>query len=271
MTRAELSAPETTPAQSVSIVLPTYNEAGNIVVLVNAIKAAVPSSWTYEILVMDDSSPDQTHKLVQETFAEDPTVRAILRTKDRGFARSIRSGIEQARMERVIVMDSDLTHDPAEIPLLLHVGAIYDIVSASRFCAGGRMADTPHYLISMLYNWLLRLVLRTQVQDNLGGYFTARRSALNELPTDEIFYGYGDYYFRLLHFAQRAGMSIVEIPAGYLARGAGKSKSNWFRMIRTYTTAAIQLRLRMWQTQRAKQRREGNLPTEGRRNPSALP
>jgi len=246
MTLAESTEPEATPPRSVSIVLPTYNEAGNIVLLVNAIKAAVPSDWTHEILVMDDSSPDATHGLVQRTFAGDPTVRAILRAQDRGFAKSIRDGINQARLERVIVMDSDLTHDPAEIPALLHVGAIYDIVSASRFCAGGRMTNTSHYLMSMLYNWLLRLVIRTQVQDNLGGYFTARRSALLALPAEEIFHGYGDYYFRLLHFAQRAGMSIVEIPAGYLARGAGKSKSNWLRMIRTYTTAAIQLRLRMW-------------------------
>lgn len=271
MTRAESSELDTAAARSVSIVLPTYNEAGNIVALINAIKAAVPSGWTYEILVMDDSSPDATHSLVQKAFVEDPTVRAILRTRDRGLAKSIRGGIEQARLERIIVMDSDLTHDPAEIPALLHVGTIYDIVSASRFCAGGRMADTSHYLISMLYNWLLRLVLRTQVQDNLGGYFTARRSALHELPTDEIFYGYGDYYFRLLHFAQRAGMSIVEIPAAYLARGAGDSKSNWLRMIRTYTTAAAQLRLRIWQTRRTQRRGQRNVPTEGRRNPSTLP
>lgn len=271
MTQAESSALETAVARSVSLVLPTYNEAGNIVLLVNAIKAAVPRDWTHEILVMDDSSPDATYELVQQTFAGDPTVRAILRTQDRGFAKSIRDGIDQARLERIIVMDSDLTHDPAEIPALLHVGSIYDIVSASRFCAGGRMASTSHYLISMLYNWLLRLVIRTQVQDNLGGYFTARRSALLELPADEIFHGYGDYYFRLLHFAQRAGMSIVEIPAGYLPRGTGQSKSNWLRMIRTYTTAAIQLRLRMWRTPTARRRASGILATEEQRNRSALP
>ena len=270
MTRAESDAPDTTEARSVSVVLPTYNEAGNILLLIKAIRASVPSDWTYEILVMDDSSPDGTHKLVQQAFAGDPSVRAILRTKDRGFANSIRDGIEQARLERVIVMDSDLTHDPAEIPALLHVGSIYDIVSASRFCAGGRMAATSHYLISMLYNWLLRLVIRTQVQDNLGGYFTARRSALLELPGDEIFYGYGDYYFRLLHFAQRAGMSIVEIPARYLARGAGTSKSNWLRMIRTYTTAAIQLRLRIWLTRIKRLWRKEDLTTTRHRSRSAL-
>src|SRR4029453_4094027 len=124
MTRAESDPPDTTEARSVSVVLPTYNEAGNILLLIKAIRASVPSEWTHEILVMDDSSPDGTHKLVQQAFGGDPSVRAILRTKDRGFANSIRDGIEQARLERVIVMDSDLTHDPAEIPALLHVGSI---------------------------------------------------------------------------------------------------------------------------------------------------
>jgi dolichol-phosphate mannosyltransferase len=112
------------------------------------------------------------------------------------------------------------------------------------------MTDVGHYLASMLYNWMIRIVLHTQVQDNLGGYFTARRNQLLTLPLDDIFFGYGDYYFRLLHFAQKARMSIVEIPAAYLARGAGKSKSSWPRMILNYTVAAIRLRLRIWQMER---------------------
>lgn len=234
-----------TSSQAFSVVLPTYNEAGNIVALVNKIRSVVPKGIGYEILVVDDNSPDGTLDLVRETFKEDPFVRPILRTSDRGFAKSIRYGIELAEHERVIVMDSDLTHDPIEIPRLLHVGEIYDIVSGSRFCAGGRMTDTKHYMTSLIYNWILRLLLRTQVQDNLGGYFTARRDNILRLPTDEIFFGYGEYYFRLLHFAQREGMSVVEIPSHYLLRGAGISKSNWLHMIWSYTTAALRLKSRI--------------------------
>ena len=233
------------PSKEFSVVLPTYNEAGNIVTLVNSIRAVVPDGMTCEILVVDDNSPDGTYELVCETFRDAPAVRPILRTTDRGFAKSIRHGIEQASHDRIVVMDSDLTHDPIEIPRLLHVGQIYDVVSGSRFCAGGRMTDTKHYLTSLLYNWTLRLLLRTQVQDNLGGYFTARRSLILQLPADEIFFGYGEYYFRLLHFAQRAGMSIVEIPSHYLLRGTGTSKSNWAHMIWSYTGAALRLKSRI--------------------------
>lgn len=230
---------------SFSVILPTYNESGNIVNLVRKIKAAVPAGMGCEILVVDDNSPDGTFELARSTFEADPDVRPILRTTDRGFAKSIRHGIEAASHDRIVVMDSDLTHDAIEIPRLLHVGQIYDIVSGSRFCAGGRMSDTKHYLSSLVYNWLLRLLLRTQVQDNLGGYFTASRERILQLPLDDIFFGYGEYYFRLLHFAQRDGMSIVEIPSHYLLRGAGTSKSNWGRMIWSYTKAALQLKSRI--------------------------
>lgn len=231
----------------VSIILPTYNECGNILPLIDRIEAAVPAGWRYRIIVVDDNSPDGTCNVVERRAEHDPNVRAIRRTEDRGFAKSIRHGIEQADSPRIIVMDSDLTHDPLEIPRLLHVGEVYDIVSGSRFCAGGRMVDSYHYVASMLFNWGLRLLIGTQVQDNLGGYFTARRDVILKLPVDDIFYGYGEYYFRLLHFAQHAGHSIVEIPSSYLLRGTGKSKSNWLRMIRTYSLAAIKLRVLIWQ------------------------
>lgn len=234
-------------SQSVSIILPTYNESGNIVKLVGAVAANIPSGWDYQIIVVDDNSPDDTLGAVTRAFGEDPRVVPVLRTEDRGFAKSIRAGIERASGERIVVMDSDLTHDPVEIPKLLHVGDVYDFVSGSRFCAGGRMVDTSHYLLSMGYNWLLRLLIRTQVQDNLGGYFTARRDTLLGLPLDEIFFGYGDYYFRLLHFVQKSGYSIVEVPAAYLLRSEGKSKSNWGRMLVTYTLGAIRLKRRIRQ------------------------
>jgi dolichol-phosphate mannosyltransferase len=227
----------------VSVILPTYNEAGNIAALVRAIKAHTPSTWQREILVVDDNSPDRTYEIVCEAFAGDPEVKAVLRTADRGLAKSIRAGIDMSTGDRIVVMDTDFTHDPVEIPRLLHVGQIYDLVSGSRFCAGGRMQDTRHYLASLAYNWLMRIILRTQVQDNLGGYFTIDANKLRLLPLDRIFFGYGDYFFRLLHYAQKRGFSVVEIPARYEVRHAGISKSNFLKMLITYTGAMVRLRI----------------------------
>ncbi|HXT16697.1 MAG TPA: glycosyltransferase [Gemmatimonadaceae bacterium] len=228
--------------KKVSVILPTYNESGNIVRLIGRIIENVPAALSYEIVVADDNSPDGTYDLVRETFGDDSAVIAIKRTKDRGLAASIRTGIEASSGDQVIVMDTDFTHDPDEIPRLLHVAEVYDVVSGSRFCPGGNMQDVGHYLASMAYNVYLRLLLRTQIQDNMGGYFTMSREKLNQLPFDSIFFGYGDYFFRLLHFAQKAGMSVVEIPAIYRARTAGTSKSSFLRMLFTYTRSALQLR-----------------------------
>lgn len=227
----------------VSVVLPTYNESGNILTLIREIKENIPEGWDHEILVVDDNSPDQTYDLVKNTYKDDPGVTPILRTTDRGFAKSIRTGLEKAKGDYVIVMDTDLTHDPVEIPKLLHISKYFDIVSASRFCAGGHMESIRHYLASYTYNLLIRLFLRTQVQDNLGGYYVINREKLNRLPFDLIFFGYGEYYFRLLHFAQIEGISMVEIPAFYRTRTAGTSKSRFFQMIFSYTDALIRLKL----------------------------
>ena len=226
-----------------SVILPTYNEAGNIVGLVEEILANFPPDVEPEILIVDDDSPDKTCEVAKNAFAANRHVRVILRTQDRGFAKSIRAGIEQATGEFIIVMDTDFTHDPVEIPRMLHIARIYDIVSGSRFCAGGNMQDRTHYLASLAYNWLLRALLHTQLQDNLGGYFVMKRDKILSLPLDQIFYGYGEYFFRLLYFAQRRGLKVIEIPAIYRVRTYGSSKSSFLRMLFSYSRAAILLRI----------------------------
>ena len=226
-----------------SVILPTYNESGNIVQLIEAILRAVPDKWDREIVVVDDDSQDGTYELVTRTFKDQPAVIAKKRTADRGLANSIRAGLEMATGDQLLVMDTDFTHDPVEIPKMLHLAEYFDIVSGSRFCAGGSMSSTRHYLASMSYNLILRLILRTQIQDNLGGYFTIKRQDLDNLPFDAIFHGYGDYFFRLLHCAEKKGLSIIEIPAHYHSRKAGKSKSSFFRLLFSYSLAVIRFKL----------------------------
>jgi dolichol-phosphate mannosyltransferase len=230
---------------SVSVVLPTYNESKNIVNLVKEIIIVIDKKYQFEILVVDDNSPDETFKIVENEFKDDDRIIPILRITDRGFAKSIREGIDRAKYGQIIVMDTDFTHDPKIIPKLLHVAEVYDLVSASRFAPGGSMQDKFHYYSSLSYNWLLRIILGTQIQDNLGGYFTAKKEHLTILPLDEIFYGYGEYYFRLLHFMQHQNRSIIEIPAIYADRAEGESKSKFINMIFVYLYSAVKLKLTM--------------------------
>lgn len=225
----------------VSVVLPTFNEQANIVPLIAAIKANILPPWEPDIIVVDDNSPDGTYNRVKEAYGNDPEVRLFLRTADPGLARSIQTGIENATGEFVLVMDTDFTHRPDEIPLMLHVVEKTDLVSGSRFCAGGHMDSTRHYLASFAFNLIIRLIIRTQVQDNLGGFWVARTDLVRTLPLSEIFFGYGDYYFRLLHYLQRSNAHLVEVPAHYTQRAAGASKSNFLKLLFTYSSQALKL------------------------------
>jgi len=230
----------------VSIVLPTYNESSNIVDLVEQIIKQTPSPWELEIIVVDDNSPDGTFDTIKDAYAQDQRIIAFLRKEDPGLAKSIRAGIEKATGEQVLVMDTDFTHDPVEIPKMLHLGKMYDVVSGSRFCAGGSMEDQPHYLASLFYNWFIRIILRTQIQDNLGGFFTISRKKLCLLPYDDIFFGYGDYFFRLLNYSQKKRYTVIEIPTHYCTRSKGTSKSNFHRLLCSYSKAIFKFRLKLF-------------------------
>ena len=101
------------------------------------------------------------------------------------------------------------------------------------------MEGMAHYLVSFVYNLVLRVILRTQVQDNLGGYFIMNRKILLSLPFDKIFFGYGDYFFRLIYLCEKRGYTIIEIPAFYAIRNRGKSKSNFLKMFFEYSWEAL--------------------------------
>ena len=230
----------------VSVILPTYNEAGNIVRLIAEIKANIPSTWSREIIVVDDNSGDGTFDIVRQTCGADDEVKAILRTTDRGLGKSVRAGIEAATGDYLLVMDTDFTHRPDEIPGMLHVVQIADLVNGSRFCPGGNMADSRHYIASFVYNLLVRLIIRTQIQDNLGGFWVADAGLIRRLPFNDIFFGYGDYYIRLLHFAQKSGMKVIELPSQYGARVSGTSKSNFAKLLFQYSAMVLKLAWANW-------------------------
>ena len=228
---------------SVTVVIPTYNEAGNIVPLIEQIVQHVGEKYEIEVIVVDDSSPDGTAQIAMDRFAGDGRVRIVKRTEGRGLGSAVGHGMKLAISDVVVGLDADLTHNPAQIPDMVHVCERFDLVSASRFAAGGSMQDKAHYFSSFAFNLWVRILLGTQIQDHLAGFFVVRRSVLNKLPQEKIFFGYGDYFIRLLYFAQRSGASVVEIPTHYTLRTSGSSKSNYLKMVWTYSSAAVRVLL----------------------------
>lgn len=228
----------------VSIILPTFNEVGNILELIQDLRRILSESYDLEIIVVDDGSTDGTRELLSGDGSQLVDF-LICRDSDRGLAQSLHAGISIASGDQILVMDTDFTHDPEEALLMLELSEHFDIVSGSRFAQGGTMSNSRHYMASFLFNMVLRLILRTQVQDNTGGYWTAKTTTIRRLPLDVVFKGFGEYYFRLLFLSFQLGASIVEVPSHYGKRRSGQSKANFIKMIFTYSKSAITFRIKI--------------------------
>ena len=227
----------------VSVILPTYNERRNIVPLIEAIEAQLASRPEgLEILVVDDNSPDGTADAVREQFRDDPRVRVLVRTRERGLATAIWHGIAHAEGDVVAVMDTDFNHDPQMLPQMVDFLKYYDVIVGSRFTHGGGMEDRARYYFSFLYNFFVRFWLGTRVQDNLSGFFAMRRDRLMALNPEHLFRGYGEYFIRLLYVAWKSGYRLLEVPVFYRLRTQGQSKSRLLNMIWTYTLTVFQTR-----------------------------
>lgn len=226
-----------------SIILPTYNERDNILELIAAIRHhVVPAGLDYEIIVVDDSSPDGTATVVQEAYPDAPDIKVMIR-QERGLATAIKHGILNAAGEILVVMDTDFNHDPKMICQMVKFLEYYDLIIGSRFVMGGGMEDKTRYYFSFLYNLFIRMMFRTQVQDNLSGFFSIYRSTLMAMDIDHIFYGYGDYFIRLLITAWRRRLAMLEVPVFYRLRMHGHSKTQFLKTFWQYTISVLRLRI----------------------------
>ena len=218
----------------ISVILPCYNERDNILLIIARLLQVLAGSVS-ELIVVDDNSPDGTAELVRAEFANDPRIRLIVRTRERGLANSIRDGIEAASGQIIVVMDTDFNHNPDDVPLMCHIARRVDMVVGSRFIFGGGMPHKGRYYASYLYNLAMRLLLGTRMDDNLSGFFAAPKAVLLRLELDKIFFGHGDYFFRLLLKSQEHGFHHVQVPVVYSDRHAGAAKMGILKIFAVYT------------------------------------
>jgi dolichol-phosphate mannosyltransferase len=222
----------------VSVVLPTYNERDNILLIIEAIHREL-MDVNHEILVVDDNSPDDTHGVV--IAGGGPYVRPFLRTNNPSLARAIRFGLEHARGDRIIIMDSDFNHHPRYLPFMVQALDYYECVAGSRFLYGGQGMGRKRHLMSWGFNLFLRLLTDGRITDNLFGCLSLRRNVLERLNYDKIFWGFGDYCIRLLFYLQKEGVAILQIPMVHDSRLRGTGNSRIVRTFFDYTIAAILL------------------------------
>ena len=212
------------------LILPTYNEAENIGPIVHAARAQLREGD--RILIVDDNSPDGTGRLADELAHEVPGVEVLHRAGKEGLGRAYLAGFEHALAagaELVLEMDSDFSHDPADLPRLIEAaeqGA--DLVLGSRYVAGGDVTDwgMTRRLLSRGGSWYARRILGVTVRDLTGGFKCFRRHVLETLDLDAVHAdGYG-FQIELTYCAIRAGFRVQEIPIVFRDRRVGESKMN---------------------------------------------
>ncbi len=230
----------------VSVVLPTYNERDNIVPLVeNLCQVLTDAGVDHQIVVVDDNSPDGTADLVRGRYSGESRIKLICRNGERGLATAIRTGIAESSGDVVILMDADFSHSPRELPALLSALGDDDLVNGSRYLpSGGFQGSARARLFSMAINWYLRIVLGLKSTDNTSGFLAIRRSFLKRLNLESIFYGYGDFHFRLMYQAFRNSASFKEVPVVHHLRRSGRAKTRLFKDGWGYVISALKVRLR---------------------------
>jgi dolichol-phosphate mannosyltransferase len=217
------------------LILPTYNEAENVQAIVTAaaeVLAGVAPEG-FRVLVVDDGSPDGTGRLAEQMAAEHEWLEVLHRTEKNGIGPAYLAGFRHALDHGagyVMEMDSDFSHDPADLARLLqavHDGA--DLALGSRYVRGGGVTDWGllRRVISEGGSTYARLVLGLHVRDLTGGFKCFRREVLEAIRFDGVrSQGYA-FQVELTYRAVQAGFRVVEVPIVFRDRQHGTSKMSW--------------------------------------------
>jgi dolichol-phosphate mannosyltransferase len=217
------------PTLPTRVVLPTYNEADNLESLVVAVLAAAPEGTG--ILIVDDDSPDGTGAIADRLAAADPRVDVLHRELKQGLGPAYVAGFGRALAagaERIVQMDADLSHDPADVPRLITATADggADLALGSRYVAGGGVGDwgRGRQAISRWGSIYARIWLGLDVRDLTGGFKCFRRDVLESIRLETVSsLGYA-FQIETTYRAISAGFSVVEVPIVFRDRRIGESK-----------------------------------------------
>jgi len=207
------------------VCVPTYNEAENVVPIVEAILAAAP----VEVLVVDDGSPDGTGQLADAIAAREPRVHVLHREKKEGLGRAYLAAFAWALArpyDLVLEMDADFSHHPRYLAPMLARAREADLVLGSRYVEGGGTVNwgLGRRILSKGGSLYARTILGVPYRDLTGGFKCFRREVLEgiDLPTVQCT-GYA-FQIELTYRAHRRGFRVAEVPIVFEDRRVGKSK-----------------------------------------------
>lgn len=234
-------------------VIPTYNEAANLPLLVTGLLSQdIPD---LHILFVDDNSPDGTGDVADALSKANPEKVTVLHRKGKeGLGKAYIQGFRQALEQGADVigmMDADLSHPPDRLPVMLNALSDADVVIGSRYISGGSLdRDWPVWrkALSWFGNTYARTILGLPIRDATGGYRLWRRSALEAIPFEESRSNGYIFIVELAYMAKLAGLKFAEVPIYFAERTYGESKMS----LRIQIEAAA----RVWQLRRLYRKRD---------------
>lgn len=246
-------AEQMSAVNSISIIMPTYNEAGNVAELMRGAVRNVMACGVsdIEVIVADDDSPDLTWKIARETEIPGVSIRVLRRLENRGLTPSLNDALALAEKDVVVWFDCDFSQPPECIPQLLEkIRDGFDVAVNSRYLPGGgenRVGDgsAVHLFLSRYLNHALRYLLVPSFTDYTSGFIAARREVLRNycLRGD-----YGEYFIDLIFRILLDGrFTVTEVPYVMQPRRSGVSKTgtnllHYLWLGRKYIATVMRLR-----------------------------
>ena len=214
---------------SVTVVVPTYNEAANLAPMAEALLALpVPE---LRLLVVDDDSPDGTGRLADDLAAASSGRIAVLhRRGGRGLGRAYLDGFCRALddgAEAIVQMDADFSHAPADVPRLLERLADHDVAVGSRYAPGGTVAEDwglGRRTLSRSANAYARTLLKLRTRDATAGFKAWRSTALRAVDLGRVRSNGYLVQVEMTYICERLGLHIAEVPIHFAERRVGRSK-----------------------------------------------
>lgn len=208
------------------VVIPTYNEADNVELVVDRVRASVPAA---DVLVVDDGSPDGTGELADRLQAHDPQVHVLHRATKEGLGAAYLAGFAwglERDYEVIIEMDADGSHLPEQLPRLLDALPAADLVLGSRWVRGGRVVNWPRRreLLSRGGNLYTRVALGLPLNDATAGFRAFRRHTLEGIDLSTVTSQGYCFQVELARRTVEAGYRVVEVPITFVEREVGESK-----------------------------------------------
>jgi len=212
--------------ERVLVLIPTYDERENLPRIVGRVRAAVPGA---DVLVIDDDSPDGTGEVADGLARFDTQVHVLHRTSKSGLGAAYLAGFAwglQRGYDVLVEMDADGSHQPEQLPRLLHALDRADVVLGSRWVPGGEVRNWPAHrqLLSRGGSAYTRWALGVQLRDATGGYRAYRRHVLEEIDLHRVASQGYCFQIDLAWRALRAGCQVVEVPITFVERSWGTSK-----------------------------------------------